>query len=140
MEEKRKTARWQTADYGKDETRWVKGYFRVYDRITDKSLGYMVDISSEGMKILSRIFIRENTTYQIRVELPEEVKGSDQLIVDVRSVWCERDPESEHYRAGFAFVSTFPHHEEIIRLLFERRNDREEETPEPVETPAQEEL
>lgn len=140
MEEKRKNPRMQTADYGKDETRWVKGYFRVYDRITDKALGYMVDISSEGMKILSRLYIQENTTYRIRVELPEEVKGSDQLLVDVRSVWCERDPESERYLAGFAFVSTFPHHEEIIRLLFDSRKHREEVAPEPVEVHSQSEL
>jgi len=140
MEEKRKTSRWRSAEYGRDETQYVKKYFKVYDRITDKSLGYMIDISSEGMKILSRIFIHENTAYKIRVELPEEVKGSDQLLVDVRSVWCERDPESERYRAGFAFVSTFPHHEEIIQLLFDQTDEREMETPEPVEMTMPEEL
>lgn len=128
MEEKRKTQRWRAADYATDETRWVKGCFKVYDRITDKSIGYMVDISSEGMKILSRIFVRENTIYKVRIELPEEVKGSDQLTIDVRCVWCERDPETELYRAGFAFVSTFPHHKEIIELLFERREAQESES------------
>ncbi len=140
MDEKRKNPRMQTVDYAREGTRLVKGYFRVYDRITDRSLGYMIDISSEGMKITGRMFIRENDIYKIRVELPEEVKGSDQLIIDVRSVWCERDPETERYRAGFAFVSTFPHHEEIIRLLFDRTHKHETKMAEPVEAQVQEEL
>ncbi len=137
MEEKRKTPRMQAVEYSQGEKRVVKGYFKVYDRITDKAMGYMVDISSEGMKLTSRAYIAENTTYRIRVELPEEVKGSDQLVVDVRSVWCERDPETERYRVGFAFVSTFPHHEAIIRLLFERRDNPEMTEPQSAETPAQ---
>ena len=140
MEERRKTERWRTADFAKDETKWVKGCFKVYDRITDKSIGYMVDISSEGMKILSRMFIQENTTHKVRIELPEEVKGSDQLTVDVRNVWCERDPGSEFYRSGFAFVSTFPHHEEIIKLLFERRDREETDESNPVEVPSRKEI
>jgi len=134
MNNRRKSDRFRAADYAKSDTRYVKRYFKVLDRITDKSIGYMINVSSEGMMVLSKSFIRENNTYKLRIELPEEVKGSDHLIIDARSVWCERDPDSEFYRVGFSFITTFPHHEEIIQLIFTRRKKEMAEASDTAES------
>ena len=81
--------------------------------------------------------MKENHIYKFRIELPEEIKGSDRLVIDARCVWCERDTSSEFYRAGFAFVSAFPHHEEVIQLLFARSKEREAESHETISTSQQ---
>jgi hypothetical protein len=73
-------------------------------------------------------------TLKMRIELPEEIKGSDQLIVEARSVWTERDTNPEFFRTGFAFTSTFPHHAEIIKLLFREEESDESEQPDQIST------
>jgi len=118
MKERRSSKRWHTSGYSGDkQSRNLN--FSVYNRANDEFLGYLLDISSEGMMITGRGVINEGEVIRMRIELPAEIRGSDQLMVEARSVWCERDTNPEYNRIGFSFTFTFPHHAEIIELLFE---------------------
>ena len=120
MDERRTSKRWRTADYSKDGKRCSGRYFGIYERTGDAFIGFLIDISSEGMMVLSKKAFQDGATLKLRIELPEEIRGSNQLMVEVKSVWCERDTNPEFYRIGFAFTFTFPHHMDVIELLFNR--------------------
>lgn len=125
MEDRRISKRWCTADYSKDGKRCSGRYFGIYNRTGDAFVGFLIDISSEGMRVLSKKAFQEGTTLKLRIELPQEVKGSDQLMVEAKSVWCERDTNPEFNRVGFAFTFTFPHHMDVIELLFKESDSAE---------------
>ena len=118
MEERRKARRWRSADYSQNGKRCSGKYFGVYDRVSGDFIGYLIDLSSEGMKILSKRTVPAGEILKLRIELPEEIKGSDELLVEARNVWCDKDNRPEFNRLGFSFTSTFPYHTEIINLLF----------------------
>lgn len=118
MEERRKTKRWRSVDYSKNGKRCSGKYFGVFDRSSGDFIGYLIDLSSEGMKVLSKRTVPEGEVMKLRIELPEEIKGSDELLVEARNVWCEKDAKPEFNRLGFSFATTFPYHAEIINLLF----------------------
>lgn len=130
MDDRRSTKRWRTSDYAKDRKKYAGKFFGVYDRAGDEFIGYLADISSEGMMVLSKRAFPEGTTMKLRIELPEEIKGSDQLMAEARTVWCEKDIKSEYNRVGFSFTFTFPHHAEVLAMLFEDESKAEEEKPE----------
>ena len=132
MAERRNSKRWRTADYSKDKKKFTGRYFGIYNRSDDSFMGYLIDISAEGMMILSKGCFPEGTALKMRIELPEEIKGSDQLMVEARAVWCERDTNPEFNRIGFSFTFTFPHHAEIIRMLFQDTQPADSELPENV--------
>jgi c-di-GMP-binding flagellar brake protein YcgR len=127
MEERRKARRWRSADYSKDQKRCSGKYFGVYNRANNDFIGYLVDLSSEGMMILSKKTLTEGEVMKLRIELPEEIKGSDELMVEARNVWCEKDSNPEFHRLGFSFMTTFPHHAEIVDLLFQGSDSSDSE-------------
>ncbi len=115
MEERRNSTRWEINNYPKyqgDEC------FRIVDISTNRSIGKLVDISADGMRIVSNIPLEKGARFKFRIDLPREVGGCDQLNVSARNVWCREDDELNSYQAGFEFQSTFPHHADIIELLF----------------------
>jgi c-di-GMP-binding flagellar brake protein YcgR len=134
MEDRRSAKRWRAVEYSKDGKRFSGRHFGVYRKDGDDFIGYLVDISSEGMMILSKKSFPEGETLKMRIEMPEEIKGSDQLMVEARSVWTERDTNPEFFRTGFAFTSTFPHHAEVIKLLFKEEESDKTEEPDQVST------
>ena len=115
MEDRRSSHRWETSEYHqKKET----GSFRVIDITNNNSIGHLADISAEGMRIISDYSLEKDTVYKLRIDLPEEICGCDQLNVDAKNIWCRQDSKSKQYQSGFEFLSTFPHHAEVIELLF----------------------
>jgi c-di-GMP-binding flagellar brake protein YcgR len=137
MDERRASKRWRTTDYSRSGKRCPGKYFGVYNQTGDEFIGYLIDISSEGMMILSKRSFPEGEILKVRVELPEEAQGSDQLMVEARCVWCERDTNPEFMHVGFSFTYTFPHHTEVIELLFKKmektEDDKSDEVPSQVD-------
>jgi hypothetical protein len=135
MKERRSSRRWRTADYNKAAKTGSGKHFAVYNRADDGFIGYLADISSEGIRVLSKKSFSEGTILKIRVELPEEIKGSDQLIIEAKNIWCEPDTNPEYNQIGFSFTYTFPHHAEVIDLLFKGKAKTDKEKPSDVKTP-----
>ena len=118
MDDRRSSRRWHTADYANNRKKYAGKFFGVFNRAADEFIGQLADISSEGMMVLSKKAYPDGATMKLRIELPEEIKGSDQLMVEARTVWCERDSNPDYHRIGFSFTYAFPHPAEILTLLF----------------------
>jgi len=132
MDDRRSSRRWRTSDYAKNRKKYAGKFFGVFDRAGNDFIGHLADISSEGMMIVAKKAYPEGAILKLRIELPEEIKGSDQLMVEAKTVWCERDTNPEYNRIGFSFTFTFPHHAEVLTLLFGDDENAEDEKPENV--------
>lgn len=128
MSEKRQKQRWEIADYFHNKESLESGNFDVIDLNINQSIGQLVDISSDGMKLQSEEALEKGVIFKLRIDLPKEIKGSDQLIVDARSLWGRKSDDSKYYETGFEFLSKFPHHDDIIKILF-----KDDKTPQKVE-------
>ncbi|MFQ5608153.1 MAG: PilZ domain-containing protein [Candidatus Zixiibacteriota bacterium] len=73
----------------------------VYDRNTDEFVGCLVDMTSDGLKLKSPAEIEANAIFQFRMDLPQELKGSDRITFDARSVWLSQDEVSQEYYTCF---------------------------------------
>lgn len=119
MDEKRKAERWKTADYYDRLGPSESAKFDVIDLNINQSIGHLVDINSDGMRLQSEEAMEKGLIFKLRIDLPEEIKGSDQLVVDARSLWSKKNVDQEYYQTGFEFLTKFPHDDKIIKLLFE---------------------
>lgn len=88
-------------------------YLRVFDWLTGKVLGHLVNISPEGVMLLSDSAIPVNEVYRLRMQLPSEVSEVGEIVFNAESRWCKPDGNPDFYVTGF----------QIQDLKEEQKND-----------------
>lgn len=116
-DEKRRLARWKSSYFFRDNGKYKRPYFDVIDVSTNQSVGHLIDLTLEGMKVITRIPLKPGQEFDFRIELPEEVDGVRKITSRVACVWCERDVNPEFFYAGFKIVDMSPPFSEIVDIL-----------------------
>ncbi|GAP22307.1 PilZ domain-containing protein [Leptolinea tardivitalis] len=78
-------------------------YLKVYDRSTDELLGHLVDITEEGLMIVSESCYTEGQTFKMKMLLPREIEEKEQIEFDARCMWCRKDVNPSLFGVGFKF-------------------------------------
>jgi c-di-GMP-binding flagellar brake protein YcgR len=76
-------------------------YLKVFDGLTGRLVGHLVDLSPAGMLLLVHDPLTIGTDYRLRVQLPEECGDHHDLVVDARSVSCRRDDNADRWGVSF---------------------------------------
>jgi hypothetical protein len=93
-------------------------YLRVYDIDTGDLLGNLVDISTRGIMLVSETPIAINTTFAMRMMLPETLEGSREVEFRGVSRWCRNDVNMHFYDTGFELIDpTIGFMEALDRLV-----------------------
>jgi hypothetical protein len=95
-------------------------YLLVFDRKTDHLVGHVVDITTEGMKLMSKEPVKPDTVYHFRMALPDEIGSSKEISFDAKSVWSKDNLFSDFYGTGFTFVKIDDKDIAIIRDLIDK--------------------
>ncbi|MFH1148603.1 MAG: PilZ domain-containing protein [Pseudomonadota bacterium] len=80
-------------------------YLPVVDRNTGEQMGHLVDITRNGMMLISKEPIEKGLMFQIKIELQAIVSGHTQLEFDVESRWNSRDVNPDFFDTGFRFMN-----------------------------------
>lgn len=89
----------------------------MIDRKTGESIGHLVDMSIDGIRISTPVEIGKGRPFSLTIELPEEVKDCETIQIAARSLWCSQNPESGGFFAGFEILSIAPSYGEIVGAL-----------------------
>ncbi|MCL6416168.1 PilZ domain-containing protein [Aestuariirhabdus sp. Z084] len=89
----------------------------VYDCNTEKYMGSLVDISSDGFMLMSSEPIKTNTIFQCRINLPETVDDTDVIHIGVDSLWCKQSITPSHYWTGFHLIEINEKDRDIINRI-----------------------
>ena len=96
-------------------------YLEAIDRNTDKSIGFLVDITTEGIMLMSETPIETGKMFHLRILLKTDLSEKKYLNFDGKSKWCKKSINTEIYDTGFelinAEISEFKEIEEIIDAL-----------------------
>ena len=76
-------------------------YFDVFDWKTDKLLGHAVDITTEGLMLVSKDKIDEGGSYQLKMTFPFELEGIKEITFDAVSRWSGKDVNPDYFDTGF---------------------------------------
>ncbi len=90
MTENRKMKRWH-----------VIYYLRIFDQDTDSLLGHLVDITIEGMKMVSEETIPSKKDFRLKMEVPLESGKAEEVLFRARSLWSKKDTNPDFYATGF---------------------------------------
>ena len=92
-------------------------YFRVFDRSDNNLVGFMVDLSPEGLKIISESEVRVGHTYYLRLNPPLEIYGKELLEFDAECMWCRKNTDPDYFNAGFRLFNVSNENIELIQRL-----------------------
>jgi len=92
-------------------------YLEVYDDDANELLGHLVDLTTSGLKLVSKQRIPTNRTYHLRMMLPAEYFSQKDLYFEAQSMWSSNDINPDFYDTGFAAPKLDPKTQEIIHDL-----------------------
>ena len=96
-------------------------YLEANDRETSKLIGFLVDITTMGIMLMSKTPIETGKIFQLRILLKTDLSEKKYLNFDAKSKWCEKSINTEIYDTGFELInkdiSDFREIEEVIDEL-----------------------
>ena len=78
-----------------------KVYMKVLSSETDTLIGYLVNITTEGLMLVGEEPIETDESLQLKLILPTKIKGVNQVNLSAQAIWCEQDSNPEFYNIGF---------------------------------------
>ncbi len=91
----------------------------VFDCNTEKHMGSLVDISSEGFMLVSSEPIKTNTIYQCRINLEAPIDNTEVIHLGADSLWCKESSTPSHYWTGFHLIEISDGDRQIINKIVE---------------------
>ena len=76
----------------------------VTDQITGAKLGRVVNISAEGLLLLSADIIDTGSVYQLDLKLPRLIKNHSQISFGAVAVWSTPAAQPDSYWTGFHII------------------------------------
>ena len=79
-------------------------YLRIMDQETNELLGHLVDITSEGIMVISESPLELNKVFRLRMMLPKEIIGKEALEFSAQSLWAKKDINPDFIDTGFKLI------------------------------------
>ena len=92
-------------------------YLRVYDGMSSKILGHLVDISEKGIMLIADKAVPVDISYHLRMRLPAQMKEGNEIIFDATSRWCKSDANPDFFLVGFQMHDLLEANRDLVRTL-----------------------
>ena len=101
----------------KTNRRFLLYSMRVYDAVTRKELGNLVDITPKGAMIVSEHPLPTGQTTRLKMELSAEVAEKPFMEFSACSKWCKPDFGYSLHNTGFEILDIAPEDVKIVRHI-----------------------
>jgi hypothetical protein len=83
-------------------------YLQVVDRNSGELIGRLVDITVQGMMLVSEQALPTNQLFQLRMMLPSGATIEPYIDFEAQSVWCQHDLNPTFFNTGFKLLDVTP--------------------------------
>ncbi len=101
-------------------------YLQVSEKGSSKQLGYMIEVSKEGLKLLSEEPIKVGNELLCVLHLPEEFNDRRTMSFIAKARWCHQDDNSDNYVSGYHIDEMEPNGSDIISVIMHYYGQKEE--------------
>jgi len=104
-------------DRRKFKRRYLAFYSRVFDVRSHHLLGHVVDITPQGLMLISEIPLPTDTAFRLEIELPDDFAAKHTITFDAKSRWCQADIDPHFFNTGFQLFDIAAEDVEIIQSI-----------------------
>ena len=94
-------------------------YLTAIDGDTGDIIGRVVNISRDGIMLVSGRYIEAGVVYHLRLALPAEATGCGDIAFDARSIWCKVNAQNSLFDTGFELLDVTQQDVAAIESLIE---------------------
>ncbi|GGM05129.1 PilZ domain-containing protein [Pseudomonas asuensis] len=94
-------------------------FLKVFNRFTDRPMGYLGNISLDGMLLISQLPLLVGAKFELRLKVPGQDGQLHFIDFDASCQWSREDVTPGYYDSGFS-ISAPPH--EFTELVESLRN------------------
>lgn len=94
-------------------------YLRVFDGLSNKILGHLVDISERGVLLVTDEPVEPNENHRLRIRLPAFIRDRHELVLKGTSRWCRQDLEQDTFLAGFQVYDVDAKSKKVVQSLID---------------------
>ncbi len=95
-------------------------YLKVTNQVDGQLIGYLVDITEEGLMLISNDPIETQIEFPFRMALPQEIMMKTEIQLDAKCMWCKKDVNPDFYASGFQITAISDEDQIIIANLIRR--------------------
>lgn len=103
----------------KSKRRYLMFYSRVFDRSIGKMVGYLSDMTVEGLMVISEDPSEPGKVYKLRIDLPEDEFNQNFIHFEAKCIWSQRDVNPHFFMNGFQLTQIVPDEIQIIEKIIQ---------------------
>jgi hypothetical protein len=92
-------------------------YLRIFYAQNRELVGHLVDITTEGIMVISEEPIEKDTIYEFVMDLPEEIAGKKEMHFKAKCVWANNAANPDFYDSGYILEDATEENQLIIKTL-----------------------
>ena len=104
----------------KNERRAPNDYYLVFDRENDRFIGRVLNMSLDGVLLVSMEPVEVSGIFHCIMALPEKIDDCNQIVFDAESKWSRKNESSNMYETGYRFKNISKTDRGIVRELLQR--------------------
>ncbi|CAM3691533.1 PilZ domain-containing protein [Parendozoicomonas haliclonae] len=95
----------------------LASFLKVYNRRTGRELGYIGNISRNGLMLITRWRVQTDTVFHLRIVLPDDLQTNCYVDFDARCQWCRPDIDAESFDSGYTVIASSVNYDTLIDSL-----------------------
>jgi hypothetical protein len=76
---------------------------KAIDLATGMAMGRIVDITADGMMLVTEVDVVKGRVYNFRIILPVMIHHRTDVCLEAKAVWTDQDDNKKFHKAGFQF-------------------------------------
>lgn len=90
----------------RSQQRWnLVHHLKVVKAENNQTIGHLVDVTTEGMMLISEEAIPLNQVYNLRMEIPTEENIPQMIALTAESLWTKKDVNPAFHDTGFRLIN-----------------------------------
>lgn len=93
-------------------------FLKVFNRLTDKPIGYLGNVSKDGLMLISQLPMMIDVAFELSLKIPTADGDFQAIDLTATCLWSHEDVNPQHYDSGFSVVEAPEAYEHLINDLW----------------------
>ncbi|WP_191487202.1 PilZ domain-containing protein [Pseudomonas sp. FEN] len=92
-------------------------FLQVFNRNTDKPIGYLGNVCEEGLMLISQLPLLVKAEFELQLKLPLNDGGVQLINLGGRCLWCHEETTPGYYDSGFKLRELSAEYLQLVAAL-----------------------